>query len=160
MAICPALPVRIPPNVIAYEGEFIERLQEALNERVAQDDMEVITVDGQYGENTAQLLLNAMLQFRNDFGRLPDYQLFQITGETITGCETYTYLGLDCDEVIPVRINYQEYEDIFQLLVGLKNTRPNLFICQELRMRRRENVLVVGTIALVSIGLLVTMGGE
>jgi len=160
MAICPALPVRIPPNLIAYEGEFIGRLQEALNQRVAQDDMEAITVDGQYGENTAQLLLNAMLQFRNDFGRLPDYELFQITGESIAGCETYTYLGLDCDEVVPVRMDYQEYEDIFQLLVGLKNTRPNLFICQELRMRRRGNAIVVGTLALVGIGFLLTMGGE
>ncbi|PRX20151.1 hypothetical protein BX659_13630 [Orenia metallireducens] len=160
MAICPALPVRIPPNLIAYEGEFIESLQEALNQRVAQDDIEAITVDGEYGEQTAQLLLNAMLQFRNDFGRLPDYELFQITGESIAGCETYTYLGLDCDEVVPVRINYQEYEDIFQLLVGLKNTRADLFICQELRMRRRGNAIVVGTIALVGIGFLLTMGGE
>ena len=160
MAICPALPVRIPPNLIVYEGEFIANLQEALNQRVAQDDIEAITVDGQYGEKTAQLLLNAMLQFRNDFGRLPDYELFQITGESIAGCETYTYLGFNCNEVVPVRINYQEYEDIFQLLVGLKNTRAGLFICQELRMRRRENAIVVGTLALVGISFLLTRGGE
>ncbi len=120
----PILPtdIRTLGILLPYDDSpFIEDIQRALSNQGYE-----ISIDGDYGPGTAGTLQDFITA--NNL----EQELSDLAGEIVAGCETYKALGLDVDRVFPRQFpELPEFDNTYNTLVGLQETRPKLFQCRE-----------------------------